>query len=60
MKNAPPEEEELMKDFNPASPEIRAIQDKMMSLYLYQKSKGGIIDLEEEKNKFLISATVVS
>lgn len=32
----------------------------MSSLYENQKAKGGIIDLEEEKNKYLIAITSIS
>ncbi|KAB7499977.1 E3 ubiquitin-protein ligase RNF25 [Armadillidium nasatum] len=57
LENPPPEEGELMTAFDPLCPEIKSLQENMKSLYLHQQSKGGIIDLEEEKNKFLISAS---
>ncbi|KAG7154454.1 E3 ubiquitin-protein ligase RNF25-like [Homarus americanus] len=52
----PPEEEEGVEDFRADSPELLALQQRMADLYLQQKEKGGIIDLEEEKNKFLLSS----
>ena len=37
-------------------PELREQQAKMAELFAKQKAKGGIIDLEQEKNKYLINA----
>jgi hypothetical protein len=36
------------------SPEMLRLQKRMAKLFQKQKAKGGIIDLEEEKNKFLV------
>ncbi len=36
------------------SPEIRQLQQNMAILFAKQKAKGGIIDVEAERNKFLI------
>ena len=36
------------------SEEIRKLQKKMASLFEKQKKKGGIIDIEQERNRFLI------
>lgn len=57
---APPEEEENTAAFRADDPALVALQQKMAQLYLKQKEKGGIIDLEEEKNKFLLSSNRVS
>lgn len=56
---APPEEEENTAAFRADDPALVALQQKMAQLYLKQKEKGGIIDLEEEKNKFLLSSNRV-
>ncbi|XP_013379626.1 E3 ubiquitin-protein ligase RNF25 [Lingula anatina] len=37
--------------------ELKEMQENMKQLLLKQKAKGGIIDLEEEKNKYLISSS---
>jgi hypothetical protein len=36
--------------------EMKQLQKKMTSLYLQQKAKGAIIDVEAERNKFLVPA----
>ncbi|XP_045464871.1 E3 ubiquitin-protein ligase RNF25 [Harmonia axyridis] len=36
------------------SSELRILQAKMQELFSYQKSRGGIIDIEEEENKHLL------
>jgi len=41
------------------SPEMRKQQKWMAEVYARQKARGGIIDLEAEKNKFLISEDTV-
>ena len=41
------------------SAEIQELQKKMSSLLEKQKRKGGLIDLEQERNKFLIDITSV-
>ena len=35
-------------------PDIKMLQEKMAALFAEQKAKGGIIDLEAEKNKYLV------
>ncbi|KAK3893968.1 hypothetical protein Pcinc_002247 [Petrolisthes cinctipes] len=52
----PPEAESSVMPFCPDDPELVALQCKMAALYIAQKQKGGIIDLEEERNKFLLSS----
>jgi len=39
--------------------EIRELQKKMSSLLEKQKRKGGVIDVEQGRNKFLIDITSV-
>ena len=56
---APPEEEENTEEFRADDPTLVALQQKMAQLYIKQKEKGGIINLEEEKNKFLLSSNRV-
>lgn len=58
--SAPPEEDKCVTEFQADDPEIVAMQQRMAVLYLQQKEKGGIIDLEEEKNRFLVSSNRVS
>lgn len=41
------------------SEEIRKLQKKMASLFEKQKKKGGIINIEQERNRFLIDITSV-
>ena len=41
------------------SEEIRKLQKKMASLFDKQKRKGGVIDIEQERNRFLIDITSV-
>ena len=41
------------------SEEIKKLQRKMGSLFEKQKRKGGVIDVEQERNKFLIDITTV-
>lgn len=52
----PPEEESKTEEFDAGNPEIVALQQQMSEMYIKQKENGGIIDLEEEKNKFLLSS----
>lgn len=39
----------------PLSKDVRAMQCQMAELFIKQKAKGGIIDLEAEKNKYLVT-----
>ncbi|XP_066959397.1 E3 ubiquitin-protein ligase RNF25 [Macrobrachium rosenbergii] len=55
----PPEEDKTVAEFRADDPDIMALQQRMARLYMEQKEKGGIIDLEEEKNKFLLSSNRV-
>lgn len=41
------------------SEEIRKLQKKMASLFEKQKRKGGVIDIEQERNRYLIDITSV-
>ena len=41
------------------SEEIRKLQKKMAALFEKQKLKGGIIDIEGERNRYLIDITSV-
>ena len=41
------------------SEEIRRLQKKMASLFEKQRRKGGVIDIEQERNRFLIDITSV-
>ena len=41
------------------SAEIQELQKKMSSLLEKQKRRGGVIDVEQERNKFLIDITSV-
>lgn len=59
LMSAPPEEDKCVTEFQADDPEIVAMQQRMAVLYLQQKEKGGIIDLEEEKNRFLVSSNRV-
>ncbi|XP_067136828.1 E3 ubiquitin-protein ligase RNF25 [Centruroides vittatus] len=52
-KNYPPPLESE-KDKIKISAEVRALQRKMQRLYNIQKKKGGIIDVEAERNKYLL------
>ncbi|XP_023216413.1 E3 ubiquitin-protein ligase RNF25-like [Centruroides sculpturatus] len=52
-KNYPPPLESE-KDKIKISAEVRALQRKMQRLYNVQKKKGGIIDIEAERNKYLL------
>ena len=46
---------------NSITEDIKMLQKKMQKLFQKQKEKGGIIDLEAEKNKFqIISWTKIS
>ncbi|XP_076043299.1 E3 ubiquitin-protein ligase RNF25 isoform X2 [Oratosquilla oratoria] len=56
LATKPPQEGETCSSFIADDPNLKALQKKMAELYLYQKNKGGIIDIEEEKNKFLLSS----
>ena len=55
----PPAEEDTSPPWCSDAPEVKALREKMAALYLKQKSNGGIIDLEQEKNKFLVNLTQV-
>ena len=38
------------------NPDVLILQQQMESLFLKQKKQGGIIDVEAEKNKFLVTS----
>jgi len=42
------------------SPSVRKLQRQMAALFARQKAKGGIIDVEAEKNKFLLPQVSIS
>uniref|UniRef100_A0A6M2DJW8 Putative e3 ubiquitin-protein ligase rnf25 copidosoma floridanum n=1 Tax=Xenopsylla cheopis TaxID=163159 RepID=A0A6M2DJW8_XENCH len=50
----PPLEVEQAQNFE-LTAELRALQVKMSELYLHQQMKGGIIDIEAEQNKLLLT-----
>ncbi|XP_026472675.1 E3 ubiquitin-protein ligase RNF25-like [Ctenocephalides felis] len=50
----PPVEVEQAQNFE-LTAELRALQTKMSELYLHQQMKGGIIDIEAEQNKLLLT-----
>ena len=39
--------------------EMKKLQKKMAALYAQQQKKGGIIDVEQERNRFLIGISSV-
>ena len=41
------------------SVEMRELQRRMSELFIKQKEKGGIIDLEEEKKRYLLPKVIV-
>ncbi|XP_018017711.1 E3 ubiquitin-protein ligase RNF25 [Hyalella azteca] len=50
-----PVEEEGEELWSPDAPEVQALQQSMAKLFLQQQQRGGIIDLEQEKNKYFVS-----
>ena len=52
------EEPEPLTEYQDYLPnqKMQLLQREMQEMYLIQKSKGGIIDVEEEKNKFFLPA----
>ncbi|KAJ8919745.1 hypothetical protein NQ315_006274 [Exocentrus adspersus] len=50
---APPKELENAQNFEVTS-DLRHLQERMKQLFTYQKSRGGIIDIEAEENKLLL------
>ncbi|KAA0194841.1 hypothetical protein HAZT_HAZT005199 [Hyalella azteca] len=55
-----PVEEEGEELWSPDAPEVQALQQSMAKLFLQQQQRGGIIDLEQEKNKYFVSLIAVS
>lgn len=54
LKSAlPPKDLENAQNFEVTS-DLRILQEKMKRLFCYQKSRGGIIDIEAEENKLLL------
>jgi E3 ubiquitin-protein ligase RNF25 len=54
LKNAlPPRELEKAQNFQ-VTKELQMLQAQMRKLFIYQKSRGGIIDVEAEENKLLL------
>lgn len=54
----PPVLSENVLSFKPDS-ELVQVQQRMAALYMKQKSQGGIIDVEAEKNKYLLEISTV-
>ena len=54
LHQRPPRAAELLTEFV-LTDELKLLQDQMRELFRTQKANGGIIDLEEEKNKFFVS-----
>lgn len=50
---APPKELDSAQNFEISS-DLRKLQTQMRDLYIYQKSRGGIIDVDAEENKRLL------
>lgn len=50
---APPKELDSAQKFEITS-DLRKLQMQMRDLYIYQKSRGGIIDVDAEENKRLL------
>ena len=55
-----PEGEMTDEQWQADDPAVVALREAMAKLFQKQKRRGGIIDLEHEKNKFLVSQTSVS
>lgn len=49
----PPKELENAQQFELTS-ELRKLQMQMQDLFIYQKNRGGIIDVDAEENKLLL------
>lgn len=49
----PPKDLENAQNFQITN-DLRLLQAKMQELFIYQKSRGGIIDIEAEENKLLL------
>ena len=54
LNSNPPRAEMSDLPKNSITEDIKMLQKKMQKLFQKQKEKGGIIDLEAEKNKFLV------
>lgn len=55
----PPQELENAQQFEVTS-ELKKLQSQMKDLYVYQKSRGGIIDVDAEENKLLLRTNSTS
>lgn len=54
LENAnPPVELENAQQFEMTT-DLKQLQSQMRDLYIYQKSRGGIIDIDAEENKLLL------
>lgn len=49
----PPQELENAQQFE-LTRELKQLQSQMKDLYVYQKNRGGIIDIDAEENKLLL------
>ena len=54
LNSNPPRAEMSDLPKNSITEDVKKLQKKMQKLFQKQKEKGGIIDLEAEKNKFLV------
>lgn len=58
LKSAlPPKDLENAQKFEVSS-DLKVLQEQMKQLFSYQKSRGGIIDIEAEENKLLLITEV--
>lgn len=54
LKTAPPPKDLENAQTFQVTNDLRMLQAKMQELFIYQKSRGGIIDIEAEENKLLL------
>ncbi|KAF0299061.1 E3 ubiquitin-protein ligase RNF25 [Amphibalanus amphitrite] len=54
LRAAPPPELAALAAGFRATDELRSLQRRMAALFLQQQQRGGLIDLEQEKNKYLL------
>ncbi|KAF2354154.1 RWD domain [Trinorchestia longiramus] len=53
-----PTEEENEEQWRPDAPDVLALRRSMARLFLQQQQRGGIIDVEQERNKYFVSLMV--
>ena len=54
LRAAPPPELSALAAGFRATDELRSLQRRMAALFRQQQQRGGLIDLEQEKNKYLL------